>query len=76
MLKLFKNNLSKKSQKKTAYLKNDLVFFARENDPKVRLYGNPTKLLKKDKNYFFVGIYNNDKTKVKNVLTDEIYPVE
>lgn len=60
-------------QERTEYVKYDLAFFCRLNQDDVTWDFNSKKLIKDDKQYFFVGIYNNDRTKIKNIVTGEIY---
>lgn len=76
MLKFFKKkNLqqNQSKQERTEYVKHDLALFCRLNKHETMWDYNAEKLIKKDKQYFFVGIYNYDRTKIKNVITGEIY---
>ena len=75
MFKFFRKKTLKQQtkQERTEYVKSDLVFFCRLNHDDVTWDFNSQKLIKDDKQYFFVGIYNNDKTKIKNIVTGEIY---
>lgn len=74
MIKFFKKLNLQQTTKRSNYLKEDLFIFSRKCDDDVSLSHNAEKFIKKDKKYCFVGIFNNNKTKVKNVLTGEIYP--
>lgn len=60
-------------EKRKYYIKEDLVFFTREScfDVTSKYYAN--ELIKEDKNYCFFGIFNKDKTKVKDILTGKVY---
>ena len=60
-------------QERTEFVKYDLSLFCRLNHDDVTWDYNSQKLIKDDKQYFFVGIYNNDRTKIKNIITGEIY---
>lgn len=58
------------NKKRNEYLKNDLWFFIKDN----KIDYLEQKLPVTDYSYCFVGILNKDKTKVKNIITGEIYP--
>lgn len=58
---------------KNEYLKQDLLFFSRYTSRSI-VPIIAYKYIMPNKNYVFVGIFNKDKTKVKNILTGEIYP--
>ncbi len=53
--------------------KKDLVLFSRINPVCIDV-NNIKKFYKRNKEYTFFGIFNEDETLVKNVLTGEIYP--
>lgn len=76
MFKFFKKKTLQQNQSKqerTEYVKYDLALFCRLNKDEAMWDYNAEKLIKNDKQYFFVGIYNNDRTKIKNVITGEVY---
>ena len=62
-----------KKNDKTLFEKENLILFSRINEDCVIWGRNSEKYIKKDKNYCFMGLINNDYTKIKNVLTGEIY---
>ena len=66
---------AKKIDKKKEYALSDLVLFGRNRDRAVYVEEDVYKNIKNDKFYCFIGIYNNDRTKVKDVITGEEYPV-
>lgn len=53
--------------------KKDLVLFSRINPVCIDVQ-NIKKFYKRNKGYTFFGIFNEDESLVKNVLTGEIYP--
>lgn len=62
-----------KKNDKVLYNKEHLILFSRENEDYVIWGKNASKYIKEDKNYCFVGLINSDCTKIKNVLTGEVY---
>lgn len=61
-------------ENKKAFLKEDLIIFARYLSRRVEPI-IAYKFIKPNKQYVFVGIFNKDKTKVKNVLTGEVLKI-
>ena len=62
-----------KKKDTTLYNKEHLILFSRQNDDSVIWSRHAKEYIKKDKNYCFMGLINNDYTKIKNVLTGEVY---
>ena len=76
MFKFFRKKTltqSQETQERTAYVKSDLVLFSRRTNYETAWDYNAEKVINENMQYFFVGIYNKDKSKVKNVLTGEIF---
>lgn len=54
------------------YYQDEILFFVRNNTTETHPI-NAHRNIKKNKNYIFAGIFNKDKTKIKNILTNEIF---
>lgn len=65
------------------YLAKELVIFAKENhgvegqgSGKVDEMNNAQNNIRENKYYCFVGMYNKDKTKVKDIINEKVYEID